>query len=415
MNCDLLITHCAGLVQVRDSIAGPLRGKEMSHLPVLADAFLVIADGRIVDYGPMSRLPDGIHAIRHLRADGCYIFPSFVDCHTHLVFPRSREEEFVMKIRGATYAEIAARGGGILNSAKILQRMSEDELLERSLPRAREIICTGTGAVEIKSGYGLTLRDELKMLRVARRIASETPLAVRTTFLGAHAVPEGYTKSQYVDILINEMIPAVADGQLAEYIDVFCETGFFTPDETEKIVQAGLLHGLKPRLHANQFGISGGVQVGVRTGAISVDHLEYLDDEEITLLRSSNTMPVALPGAAFFLGLPQAPGRKMLEAGLPLAIASDYNPGSSPSGNMPLIIALACILMKLTPEEAINAATVNAACALELQDRYGCIARGREANLFITRPMPSVAYLPYAYGSHLVDKVILQGRLLEMD
>jgi imidazolonepropionase len=253
------------------------------------------------------------------------------------------------------------------------------------------------------------------MLRVARRIASETPLAVRTTFLGAHAVPEGYTKSQYVDILINEMIPAVADGQLAEYIDVFCETGFFTPDETEKIVQAGLLHGLKPRLHANQFGISGGVQVGVRTGAISVDHLEYLDDEEITLLRSSNTMPVALPGAAFFLGLPQAPGRKMLEAGLPLAIASDYNPGSSPSGNMPLIIALACILMKLTPEEAINAATVNAACALELQDRYGCIARGREANLFITRPMPSVAYLPYAYGSHLVDKVILQGRLLEMD
>lgn len=384
----------------------------MSHLPVLHDAYLIISEGVIQDYGPLQQLPDNLEARKHIRAPGCFVFPSFVDSHTHLVFAASREEEFVMKIKGASYAEIAARGGGILNSARKLQQLSEDELLERSLPRAWEIIGTGTGAVEIKSGYGLTLKDELKMLRVARRIGQETPLTVKTTFLGAHAVPEGYSKAAYIELIIREMIPAIAEKKLADYIDVFCEEGFFTPDETERILEEGKRYGMKPRLHANQLARSGGVQVGVKTGALSVDHLEQTGDEEIEALRNSNTIPVALPGAAFFLRLPQAPGRKIMDAGLPLGIASDYNPGSCPSGNMPLMISLACIQMRITPEEAINATTINTACTLELQDTHGSITRGKPANVFITVPMPSVAYLPYAYGSRLIDTVILNGKII---
>jgi imidazolonepropionase len=344
-----------------------------------------------------------------------FVFPAFVDAHTHLVFAEPREEEFVMKIKGATYAEIAARGGGILNSVRKLQKLTEDELLERTLIRAREIIRTGTGVVEIKSGYGLTTHDELKMLRVARRLGELTELKVKTTFLGAHAVPEGMPKEKYVAHLIEEMIPAVAEQKLADYIDVFCETGFFTPDEAVRIAEAGKKYGMKPRLHANQLGRSGGVQAGVAAGAISVDHLEHIGDEEISLLQNSNTLPVALPGAAFFLRLPQAPGRTMIDAGLPLVIASDFNPGSSPTGNMPLMVALACIQMRITPEEAINAATFNAACALELQNSYGSITRGKVASLFITTPMPSVAFMPYAFGSRLVDTVILNGKIIPAD
>ncbi|MCS6974655.1 MAG: imidazolonepropionase [Cyclobacteriaceae bacterium] len=409
--CDILITN-GTLVQVRSDATSVLKGGAMSQLPQLQDAYLLISSGRIQDYGPMAHLPEGIQFKHHIPAQGRFVFPSFIDSHTHLVFAAPREEEFVMKIKGATYAEIAAKGGGILNSARKLQQLSEDELFERTLPRVREIIRTGTGAVEIKSGYGLTTKDELKMLRVARRIGRETPLTVKTTFLGAHAVPNGYSKSDYIDLIIKDMIPAVAEEKLADYIDVFCEEGFFTPEETERIVEEGKRFGLKPRLHANQLARSGGVQAGVKTGALTVDHLENIGEEEIELLQKSNTLPVALPGAAFFLRLPQAPGRKMIDAGLPLVLASDYNPGSSPSGNMPLIIALACIQMRITPEEAINAATLNAACALELQHDLGSITRGKVANLFITTPMPSVAYLPYAFGSSLVETVMLNGKII---
>jgi len=414
ITCDLLITH-GTLVQVREGTGHVLRGQDMATLPVMPDAYVAITNGIITDYGPMYQLPDYLKARQHIVAKNRFVFPAFVDAHTHLVFAEPREEEFVMKIKGATYAEIAARGGGILNSVRKLQKLTEDELLDRTLIRAREIIRTGTGVVEIKSGYGLTTHDELKMLRVARRLGELTELKVKTTFLGAHAVPEGMPKEKYVAHLIEEMIPAVAEQKLADYIDVFCETGFFTPDEAVRIAEAGKKYGMKPRLHANQLGRSGGVQAGVAAGAISVDHLEHIGDEEISLLQKSNTLPVALPGAAFFLRLPQAPGRTMIDAGLPLVIASDFNPGSSPTGNMPLMVALACIQMRITPEEAINAATFNAACALELQNSYGSITRGKVASLFITTPMPSVAFMPYAFGSRLVDTVILNGKIIPAD
>jgi imidazolonepropionase len=400
------------LVQVRERTAVPLRGSAMAELPVLPEAFLAITDERISGYGAMADLPPSLDVSHVMDATGRFVFPSFVDSHTHLVFAASREEEFVMKIKGITYAEISARGGGILNSARKLQQLSESELLERSLPHAWEIIRTGTGVVEIKSGYGLTVKDELKMLRVARQLGRETPLTVKTTFLGAHAVPEGVSKSAYIDVVCQEMIPAVAEEKLADYIDVFCEQGFFSVEETERMVEAGKHAGLKPRLHANQLHRSGGVQVGVKTGALSVDHLENIGEQEIAVLKNSSVMPTALPGAAFFLGLPFPPARQMLEAGLPLAIASDFNPGSSPTGNMPLMVALACIKMKLTPEEAINAATLNTAFALELADTCGSITVGKYGNVFITRPMPSVAYFPYAFGSNLIEQVVLKGKLI---
>lgn len=412
MTCDLLIQNIKGLVQTRELWRGPVRGKAMAELPVLTDAYLTVSNGLISGYGRMSELASSIQPASTIDATGRFVFPSFVDSHTHLVFAASREEEFVMKIQGATYEDIAARGGGILNSAKKLQHLSEDELLERSIGRAWEIIRSGTGAVEIKSGYGLTVQDELKMLRVARRIGQQTPLTVKTTFLGAHAVPREIPKTNYINLVLHEMIPAVAAENLADYIDVFCEQGFFTPEETERIVERGKEYGMKPRIHANQLYRSGGVQVGVKTGALSVDHLENIGDEEIEVLKSSSVMPTALPGAAFFLGLPFPPARRMLQAGLPLAIASDFNPGSSPSGNMQLMVSLACIKMKLTPEEAINAATINTACTLELDDTHGSVTVGKKANLFISGPMPSLAYLPYAYGSNLIESVILNGKLL---
>lgn len=405
---DICITNIKGLVQVRDDRVAPLSGAEMSQLPVLENAFLMIENGRISGLGRMDEIPADASK-KYIDATGCYVFPAFVDSHTHLIYPASREDEFVMKIRGAGYAEIAAKGGGILNSARRLASSSEDELFEKAMVRIREIASTGTGAVEIKSGYGLSLDGELKMLRVARRLRESGLLAVKTTFLGAHAVPSGKNKDTYVREIIDEMIPAIAAEKLADYIDVFCEVGFFSPDDTERIVEAGKASGMKPRLHANQLHRSGGVQVGVKTGAISVDHLENIGEDEIRALAGSNVMATALPGAAFFLNLEMPPARKLIENNIPLVIASDYNPGSSPTGNMPLMISLACIRMKMTPEEAINAATFNAACALELQQEYGSIAVGKVASVFITKQIPSLAYFPYAFGGALIKTVILRG------
>jgi len=409
---DILIRNIQGLVQVRDHSTHVIAGEAMAELPILANAYLALHNGIIQEFGSMADFPSGSKAQTEIDAAGRFVFPSFVDSHTHLVFAASREEEFVMKIKGATYEEIAATGGGILNSAKKLQQTSEAELFERAMVRVQEIIRTGTGAVEIKSGYGLTVKDELKMLRVARRIGKESPLTVKTTFLGAHAVPKETTKDKYIALILKEMIPAVAEEKLADYIDVFCEQGFFTPDETGRIIEEGKKFGMKPRIHANQLHRSGGVQVGVKTNALSVDHLENIGDEEIESLKASSVIPTTLPGAAFFLGLPFPPARKMMEAGLPLAIASDYNPGSSPSGNMSLMVALACIKMKMTPEEAINASTMNTAAALELEASHGSITKGKIANVFITKPMPSVAFLPYAYGSNVIETIILNGKVL---
>jgi imidazolonepropionase len=411
LSIDLLIINIKGLVQVREQFDKPVAGQAMAELPVLSDSYLAISAEKILDYGPMDEMP-AYHAAETIDATGRFVLPSFIDSHTHLVFAASREEEFVMKIKGASYQQIAASGGGILNSATRLQNTSEEELLERTLFRANEIIATGTGAVEIKSGYGLTVKDELKMLRVARQINKHTDLAVRTTLLGAHAVPKNTNKTDYIKLILDEMIPAVAEEKLADYIDVFCEEGFFSVDETERIVEEGKKFGLKPRIHANQLGRSGGVQVGVKTGALSVDHLENIDQEEIEALLNSNTMPTVLPCAAFFLGLPFPPVRKMIQAGLPVAIASDFNPGSSPSGNMPFMISLACIKMKMTPEEAINAATINTAYALEIVNSYGSITRGKTASLFLTKKIPSLAYIPYAVSSPIVDTVILKGRIV---
>jgi imidazolonepropionase len=406
---DLLIKNIKGLVQVRENLLSPLRGKSMGDLPFVKDAYITIEGDRISGYGKMSELPSQIFT-KTIDATDRFVFPSFIDSHTHLIYPASREDEFVLKIKGATYAAIAASGGGILNSAKKLAITSEDELFETALERIREISKSGTGAVEIKSGYGLSLEGELKMLRVAKRLKECVPLAVRTTFLGAHAVPLQYSKQDYIQLVIREMIPAIAEQKLADYIDVFCEEGFFSPSETELIAEEGKKAGMRPRIHANQLGRSGGVQTGVKVKAITVDHVENIGDEEIHALAKSNVIPTALPGAAFFLNLPMPPARKMLENNLPLVIATDFNPGSSPTGNMPLMISLACIQMKMTPEEAINAATINAAFALELDHDFGSISLGKIASLFITRPMTSIAYLPYAFGSNLIEQVILKGK-----
>jgi imidazolonepropionase len=409
---DILIKNIKGLVQVREQSLKWVAGADMANLPVIENSYLYIKNGKIADYGSMDKIPS-LKAEEEIDATGRFVFPSFVDSHTHLVFAASREEEFVYKIKGMSYEEIAAKGGGILNSAKKLQATSEDELFERALVRANEIIGFGTGAVEIKSGYGLTVEDEMKMLRVAKRIGRETPLAVKTTFLGAHAVPKHYANKQdYIDVVVNEMIPAVAEEGLADYIDAFCEKGFFTPDETEFIMEEGKKYGMKPKIHANQLSISGGVQVGVKTGALSVDHLEAMDQEAIDALVGTDVMPTMLPGAAFYLGTSYPPARDMINAGLPLALATDYNPGSAPCGKMSFMLSLACIRMKMTPEEAINAATINTAYAMDLSDTYGSITKGKTASVFITKEIPSYAFMPYAFGSDVIDQVILKGEVV---
>jgi imidazolonepropionase len=336
---------------------------------------------------------------------------SFCDSHTHLVYAGSREKEYVDKIKGLSYEEIARRGGGILNSSARLHNTSEDELFNQSIVRINEIISMGTGAVEIKSGYGLNVEDELKILRVIKKIRQVAPLEVRATFLGAHAVPEIYKneREKYIDIVINEMIPAVAGEDLADFIDVFCDRGFFTVDETERILMAGMKYGLRAKIHANELDFSGGIKVGVKYNALSVDHLEYTGDEEIEALRNSETMPTLLPGAAFFLGMIDPPVRKMIDSGLPVALASDYNPGSSPSGNMKFIMSLGCIKLKMLPEEVINAVTINGAYAMGISDTHGSIAKGKVGNVFITKKIPSIEFMPYAFGSDLIETVILKG------
>lgn len=385
-------------------------GAEMAVLPAINDAWLAVNDGVISDFGTGSAGPDSDGFDDVVDAGGGTVLPSFCDSHTHLVYAASREQEFVDKINGLSYAEIARRGGGILNSADRLHDLSEQELYEQSMARVREIIKKGTGAVEIKSGYGLSVDDELKMLRVIRRIKETAPLKVMSTFLGAHAVARGMSQEAYVNLVIDEMIPAVAAEGLADFIDVFCDEGFFTPEETSRILEAGEKYGLRAKIHGEELAPSGGVEVAVKHAALSVDHLESMTDEDIEMLRSSDTMPTALPGTSFFLNMPFAPARKMISAGLPVAIASDYNPGSTPSGDMKFAISLACIKMRLMPEEAINAATINGAAAMGLSDQYGSIAKGMVANFFITEPMPSVAFMPYAYTTPVIRRVFLAGK-----
>lgn len=385
-------------------------GAEMAVLPAINDAWLAVNDGVISDFGTGSAGPDSDGFDDVVDAGGGTVLPSFCDSHTHLVYAASREQEFVDKINGLSYAEIARRGGGILNSANRLHDLSEQELYEQSMARVREIIKKGTGAVEIKSGYGLSVDDELKMLRVIRRIKETAPLKVMSTFLGAHAVARGMSQEAYVNLVINEMIPAVASEGLADFIDVFCDEGFFTPEETSRILEAGEKYGLRAKIHGEELAPSGGVEVAVKHAALSVDHLESMTDEDIEMLRSSDIMPTALPGTSFFLNMPFAPARKMISAGLPVAIASDYNPGSTPSGDMKFAISLACIKMRLMPEEAINAATINGAAAMGLSDQYGSIAKGMAANFFITEPMPSVAFMPYAYTTPVIRRVFLAGK-----
>jgi imidazolonepropionase len=407
----MLIKNIKGLVQVREPGISWLAGADMSELPVLQNAFLLIDNGLIEDYGLMKDCPE--HNGQIFNADNRFVLPTFVDSHTHLVFAASREDEFVDKIKGVSYAEIAKKGGGILNSAKKLQQTSEDELFDFALLRAKEIMNFGTACVEIKSGYGLTTQDEIKMLKVARRLGNTTPLTVKTTFLGAHALPfEFANRNDYIDLVINEMIPRVAKENLADYIDVFCEQGFFTPKETEKIVTAGKQYGMVPKIHANQLHISGGVQVGVKTNALSVDHLESMGQEEIDCLRGSTTMPTLLPGAAFFLGTSFPPARDMIDAGLPVSLATDYNPGSAPCGKMAFMISLACIKMKMTPEEAINAATVNSAYAMDMLISHGSITKGKAGSVILTKEIPSLAYIPYAFGGDIIDKVIIDGKIV---
>ncbi len=409
----LLLRNIKILAQAETQRRQLVKGADMAALPVMHDAFLLIENERIAAFGPMSQCPARADEVVDIA--GSSVFPSWCDSHTHIVYAASREEEFVDRIRGLSYEEIAARGGGILNSARRLRETSEDELFESALSRLHEVIGYGTGAIEIKSGYGLSLESELKMLRVVRRLKTVSPIPIKATFLGAHAVPTEYKerRGEYIDLIVNKMLPQVAKEGLAEYCDVFCDKGFFTPEETDTILEASWRYGLKPKIHANELGYTGGVQAGVRNRAISVDHLEYTSDEEIEVLKKSDTLPTLLPSCAFFLGIPYAPARKMIDAGLPVVLATDYNPGSSPSGKMPFVISLACIKMKMLPEEAINAATLNGARAMELESDYGSIAVGKVANLFISSEIRSLAMLPYSFGSNLVGTVILKGKVWE--
>lgn len=388
-----------------------LCGKEIQSLGILNDAWLLVENGRFAAWGTRAEMPaEGIAADEHVDAEGGAVLPSWCDSHTHIVFAGSREAEFVDKIRGLSYAEIAKRGGGILNSADLLHTLSEDELYRQAMVRMEEVMRKGTGCVEIKSGYGLNTADELKMLHVIKRIKENSPLRVKSTFLGAHAVGRGMTQPDYVDLVVNEMIPEVGKEKLADFVDVFCDEGFFTPAETARILEAADKWGMKPKIHADELASSGGVEVGVAHGALSVDHLESMTVEEIEILRDTVTMPTVLPGTSFFLNLPYGKARQMVDAGLPVAVASDYNPGSTPSGDMKFVVSLACIKLRLLPEEAINAATLNGACAMGESQQYGSIAKGKVANFFITRPIPSVSFVPYAYTTPIVERVFLGGK-----
>jgi len=410
-----LITNIAQLVNTREETT-LLRGAALAALPVIEDAFVLIEDGIIADYGHMYELELKVPQLpKHIiDTNGQFVLPTWCDSHTHIVFAKTREDEFIDKLKGMSYADIAAKGGGILNSANKLNDATEDELFNSAWKRLEELSKLGTAAIEIKSGYGLTAEGELKMLRVIKRLKEKSALSIKSTFLGAHTYPLAYKEnhSGYIDSIINQMLPVIAAENLADYIDCFCETGFFSPEEMETICKAGISYGLKPKLHVNQLNSIGGIESAIKLNALSVDHLETMTDADVKLLSSSSTIGTLLPTAAFFLRMPYQPARQLIDAGCAIALASDYNPGSSPSGNMNFVIALSCIQMKMLPEEAINAATINGAYAMELEKELGSITIGKKANLIFTKPIPSLAYLPYAFGNNQIDKVMINGQFI---
>ncbi len=410
----LLIKNIKELVQVETEVKTKVAGADMKNLPSIKNAWLAVEDDLIVGFGEMDSLEitDWV-GVEIIDSSGQLVFPSFCDSHTHLVFAASREEEFVDRINGLTYEEIAKKGGGILNSAKKLQGTSEEDLFNDAWKRLEEIKQTGTGAVEIKSGYGLSVEGELKMLRVIKKLKAESDLTIKANFLGAHAIPTQYkdNRKEYINLIINEMMPVIESEGLADYVDVFCETNYYTPDETDRVLQAGIAIGLTPKIHVNQFTSIGGIQAGIKNKALSVDHLEVMEEQDIQDLIKSDVMPTLLPSCSFFLGIPYAPARRLIDSGLPVCLATDFNPGSTPSGNMPFVLSLACINYKMTPEEAINASTINAAYAMGLNDTHGSIAVGKKANLFITKEISSVAFMPYSFGSNSIETVILNGKI----
>lgn len=409
-----LIINIKELLQVRDATILKVSGADMAVLPTIKNAYLVIKDDLIADFGSMEDLPQELNPEKCIDVEGKIVLPTWCDSHTHLVYAGNREQEFVDRINGLSYEEIANRGGGILNSARKLNETSEVEIFNESKSRLEEVMQLGTGAIEIKSGYGLTVAGELKMLRVINQLSREYPITIKATFLGAHAYPLEFAANRkgYIDLIINEMLTEIAKNKLADFIDVFCETGYFTVNETEKILAAGIRFGLKPKIHVNQFNSIGGIQAGIKYKAISVDHLEVMKPEDFEVLKNSETMPVALPSCSYFLGIPYTPAREIITAGLPLALATDFNPGSTPSGNMNFVVATACIKMKMTPEEAINAATINGAYAMGISNTHGSITIGKKANLIITKPVSSYYQLPYAFGSNLIDSVLIEGKIV---
>ncbi|MEO8773744.1 MAG: imidazolonepropionase [Gelidibacter sp.] len=412
----ILIINIKELIQVRENNVTIVKGEDMKILPTIKNAYLIIEHDTIVEYGAMSDYMDHeeYEADEVIDAKGKMVLPAWCDSHTHLVYAGDRSQEFVDRINGLSYEEIAQRGGGILNSAEVLQNTSEEDLYEQSLKRLNNVMKLGTGAIEIKSGYGLTVEAELKMLRVIKRLKKESLALIKTTLLAAHAVPKEFIdhKEKYVDLVISELIPKVGQSKLADYIDVFCEKGYFDLEDTERILQAGAVFGLIPKIHVNQFNAFGGVTLAVNHKALSVDHLEELTQEDIEALKESNTMPVALPSCSYFISIPYTPARQIIDAGLPLAIASDFNPGTTPSGNMNFVVSTACIKLRMTPEEAINAATINGAYAMGISNKYGSICRGKKANLIITKEIESYNNLPYAFGDNLIDTVIISGKIL---
>lgn len=405
-----LFINIKELIQVRELSEDKVYGKDMGVLPIIKNAFMLIKGHTIIDFGSMDNL-DIRKADKVVDLTGKLVLPTWCDSHTHIVYADSREDEFVDRIKGLSYHEIAEKGGGILNSAKKLQDKTEDQLYNAAVTRIEEIIKSGTGALEIKSGYGLTLDSELKMLQVIKKLKETFPIPIKATFLGAHAIPSKYkeNREEYIQLIINRMIPEIASQKLADYIDVFCEKGYFSAEETDRILKAGAIHGLIPKIHVNQFNSVGGVKVGVNNNALSVDHLEVLTDEDLSILSKSDTMPVALPSCSFFLGIPYTNARKIIDSNVPLALATDFNPGSTPSGNMNFVVSLACIKLKMTPEEAINAATINAAYALNLSEKIGSISRGKLANFMITKSIKSYNFLPYYFGSNSIERIYLNG------
>lgn len=411
----LLVKNIRTLAGIEYAPKLRLQGKEMGIVNTIDDAWLLVEDGRFAAFGAVADgMPPLDDTVEVVDAEGGMVLPSWCDSHTHIVFAGSREREFVDKINGLSYEEIARRGGGILNSADLLHNTSEDELFRQAMQRLDEVIRKGTGCIEIKSGYGLSLEDELKMLRVIKRMKEASPAKIMSTFLGAHAVARGMTQEQYVQLIIDEMIPEVGRQRLADFVDVFCDRGFFTPEETGRILEAAAAWGMRPKIHADELASSGGVVVGVKHGALSVDHLESMTEETINTLRGSETMPTALPGTSFFLNMPNAKARQIIDAGLGVAVASDYNPGSTPSGDMKFVVSLACIKLRLLPNEAFNAATINGAYAMGQSRDYGSIAKGKVANFYITKPIPSLDFIPYAYTTPIVNKVVLGGKLQSM-